>query len=114
VWLVWLVMAEVAGCQPLDQPSRLQPNRTGWRSMGHGLLQATDFIGIGRNRILGKEKEEGRQTENDVWWVSTWRVQSGPPSSHRHLCDLVRCECMALYFDYRAAAVKGQVVLVES
>jgi hypothetical protein len=27
-WCGWL-MAEVAGCQPLDQPSRLQPNRTG-------------------------------------------------------------------------------------
>jgi hypothetical protein len=30
-WCGWL-MAEVAGCQPLDQPSRLQPNRTGWVS----------------------------------------------------------------------------------
>jgi hypothetical protein len=37
----------------------------------HGPRVATDFIRIGRNQILGKEKGEGWQTENDVWWAST-------------------------------------------
>jgi hypothetical protein len=42
----------------------------------HGPRVATDFIRIGRNQILGKEKGEGWQTENDVWWASAGEKNS--------------------------------------
>jgi hypothetical protein len=59
-------MAEVAGCQPLDQPSRLQPNRTGCQSadlqesLGDGGDESWDGFGGWRHGWVVVGPRRGR------------------------------------------------------